>query len=285
MRPTPKLSLLVLLCTLIGCSLPVFAETDGTLFGSIRKAGEAKVALASVPPYINVSPSGEATGSSVDLQNMVLKNLGLPALKPVLTGWDSMIPGLQAQQFDYIGAGLNITEARCKAVIFSTPFYAAQSGLYVLPGNPKHLTSVADFVHRPEIKLAAIATSAQQAYALKQGVKSDQVMIVTDIQAGAATVIGRRVDAFVVGQFSIPNPEQKGLELIVDKESPIDGSGAAFRKEDKAFRDAFNEQLNRLIRSGTIQTLYEKYGIANGDIEAELLAKFSKASDLVPSCE
>ncbi|MCA6112205.1 ectoine/hydroxyectoine ABC transporter substrate-binding protein EhuB [Bradyrhizobium cenepequi] len=284
MRNTSKLSLLVVLLASIGYSFATFAQTEDPL-ASIRKAGQVKVALASVPPYIVLSPSGEATGSSVDLQNMVLKELGLPALTPVVTGWDAMIPGLQARQFDYLGAGLNITEARCKAVLFSMPYYAAQIALFVQPGNPKHLKSVAEVARRPDIKLAAIATSAQQTYALRQGVKSEQVMIVPDIQAGAATVIGGRADAFIVGQFSIANPKQKGLEVVVDKDSPVDGSGAAFRKEDKAFRDAFNKQLTLLIKNGAIQKLYEKYGIENGDVEAQLLGKFTKASDLVPSCE
>ncbi|MCA6113057.1 transporter substrate-binding domain-containing protein [Bradyrhizobium cenepequi] len=286
MRATRKFSLLVLLLTLTGYSFPAFAQDESPLLASVRKTGKISVALASLPPYMNVSPNGEATGSSVDLQNMVLKGMGLPALTPRLTGWESLIPGLQAGQFDYVGAGVNITEVRCKLVVFSAPYYAAQTGLYVLPGNPKHLTSLADVARRPDIKVAATpGLDGYQGYALKQGVKPEQISVVTDIQAGAAMVTGGRVDAFFLGQFSIPIPKKVGLEVVVDEQSPVIASAAVFRKEDVRFRDAFNEQLVPLIRSGTIQKLYEKYGIPNGDALAKLLAKITKANDVEPSCE
>lgn len=284
MHTAVKLSLLILL-TVIGHSFSAIAQGDDPLRASIRKAGQVRAALASAPPYMVVSPSGEATGSSVDLQNMVLKAMGLPALAPVLTGWDAMIPGLQAHQFDYVGAGLSITEAGCKAVLFSVPYYVTQAGLYVLPGNPKRLTAVADVARRPEMKIAILPVASYQGYALKQRVRPEQIISVPDIQAGVATVIGGRADAFLIGQFTIPDPKQKGLELVVDEQSPVYGSGIAFRKEDVRFRDAFNEHLRLLLRDGAIQKLYEKYGIPNGDMEAQLLAKFTKASDIVPGCE
>ncbi|WP_143271798.1 transporter substrate-binding domain-containing protein, partial [Bradyrhizobium mercantei] len=168
MRAIAKLSLPVFLLTLLVYGFPTFAQGNDSLLASIRKAGQVKVALASLPPSMIISPDGKATGASVDLQNMVLSAMGLPSLTPALTEWTAMIPGLQSRQFDYVGAGLSITEAACKAVVFSTPTYAAQIGLYVLPGNPKHLRSVADIAHRPDIKLAVVRISAQYPYVLKQ---------------------------------------------------------------------------------------------------------------------
>ncbi|MDA9521329.1 hypothetical protein XI06_13370 [Bradyrhizobium sp. CCBAU 11434] len=286
MRATTKLSLLVLLVTLTGYSLATSAQDDAPLFASIRKAGQVKVALASLPPYMIISPNGEAMGASVDLQNMVLKVMGQPSLTPVLMGWDAMSSGLLAYQFDYVGAGANISEAGCKVTLFSAPYYAAQAGLFVLPGNPKRLTSVAELARRPDIKITMLpSASTYQGYAAKQGVNPNQIMLVPDVQAGIAMVTGGRADAFVLGQFTIPDPEKKGLEVVVDHDTPVYGSGLVFRKEDKAFRDEFNKHLVVLLRNGTLQKLYEKYGIPNGEAQAQLLAKFSKASDLAPSCE
>ncbi|WP_439360394.1 transporter substrate-binding domain-containing protein [Bradyrhizobium sp. DASA03007] len=268
--------MLVLLLTLAGYSFTTLAQSQDPLITSIRNAGKLKVALSSAHPYTVVSPTGEATGSSVDLQNMVLKEMGLPPLTPVLTGWDFMIPGLQAHQFDYVGAGLNITEARCKAVIFSAPYYATKTGLYVLPGNPRHLTALAHVPSRPDIKAATLpGLDSYQGYALKQGGKPEQITIVPDIQAGVAMVSGGRSDAFFIGQFSITHPEQQGLEVVADEQSPVFGSAIAFRKEDKSFRNAFNEHLIPLLRNGRLQKLYEKYEIPNGDTVARLLAKLN----------
>ncbi|WP_439360400.1 transporter substrate-binding domain-containing protein [Bradyrhizobium sp. DASA03007] len=283
---TPKLSFFVLLLTLAGYSFPTSAQPEDRLLASLRKDGKITVALTSVPPFMIMSPSGEATGASVDLQNMVLKNMGLPALTPVLTDWAAMIPGLQVKQFDYIGAGWNITEALCKTVVFSAPYYATQAALFVLAGNPKHLTGAGDVARRSEIKLAVVGKgSPYEQYALKQGVKPEQIIYVPDIQAGVATVTGGRADAYIVGQFSIPNPEQKGLEAVVDERSPVYASAFTFRKENAGFRDAFNERLIPLIRNGTMDKLYEKYGLPNWNTQARLLANLNKASDVVPSCE
>lgn len=85
MRLPSKIALLFSLLGSTGYALPASAQSDDPLFASIRKAGAAKVALASNPPYQFVSPTGEPTGSGVDLQNMVLKAMGLPALTPAFT--------------------------------------------------------------------------------------------------------------------------------------------------------------------------------------------------------
>ncbi len=239
-----------------------------------------KVALASLPPAMMVSPTGEATGFSVELQNLVLNSMGLPALTPMLTGWDAMIPGLQAHQFDYVGAGITITEARCRIVVYSAPYYAARLALYVPPGNPKHLTSILQVAQRSDVKLATLP-GQERAYAVKQGVKPDHLLLVPDHQA----VTGGRVDAFIAGQFTIPVPEKMGLALVIDEQSPVSASGIAFRKDDIRFRDAFNEHLLPLIRNGVIQKLYAKYGAPNGDAVASLVSKFTRASDVVPECD
>ncbi|WP_439360411.1 ectoine/hydroxyectoine ABC transporter substrate-binding protein EhuB [Bradyrhizobium sp. DASA03007] len=285
MRGASKLSWFVALVTLAGYSVPIAAHAEDTL-ASIRKAGKVTVALASLPPYVIVSPSGEASGSLADLENMVLKNMGLPALTPVLTDWAAMIPGLQVKQFDYIGAGWNITDAYCKVVLFSAPTYANPAGLFVSAGNPKHLTSVADIARHTDAKLAAVGKGTPyEQFALKRGIKPEQIIYVPDTQAGIATVTGGRADAFIVGQFAIPNPEQKGLDLVHDKDAPLVAGGMVFRKEDVAFRDAYNKELNLLVRDGTLQKLYDKYKVPNGEVIVQLITKYTKASDFNPSCE
>jgi polar amino acid transport system substrate-binding protein len=108
---------------------------------------------------------------------------------------------------------------------------------------------------------------------------------VADYQAAVASIIGGRVDALVAGQFSLPDPDQRGVEVIVDKQSPVYGSAVAFRKEDKTFRDEFNKQMVPLLRNGTWVTLFEKYKIPNGPVIAELISHYNSATDVEPSCE
>jgi polar amino acid transport system substrate-binding protein len=278
----PRVLLPVVLFVASGYSLPTHAEGDDALLASIREAGASKAAIASAAPWASISPSGEAQGYLVDVTNLALTGMGAPKISAVLTTWDAMIPGLQAHRFDFVPAGLLVTEARCKVVAFSAPITAQQDGLYVPPGNPKHLTGYAQVAQSPGIKLAVLSGSAQEAYAVKQAVKSEQLVRVPDIQAGVATVVGGRSDAFAVGQFSVPNPQQKGVELVVDQQAPVSSIAVAFRKDDKRFRDEFNRQIEALRSNGAMKDLYAgKYGFPNWDV----LAGITSTNDLAPGCE
>ncbi len=252
------------------------------LLQAMQRAGEAKIAIAAAPPWASQAPNGEAQGYLVDVSAAVLKAMGVSKLAPAMTTWDAMIPGLQAKRFDFVPAGLLITEVRCKVVAFSIPVTAQQDALYVLPGNPKRLTGVSQVASLADVRLAALTGSAQEAYALKQGVKMEQLVRVPDVQAGVATVTGGRADAFLVGQFTVPNPQQRGVEVVVDRNAPIAGIGIAFRKEDAAFRDAFDRQLAAMRGNGSLRELYAtKYGLPNWDT----LAKLTKTTDVAPACE
>lgn len=277
-----KLAPLLVLFLVVGHSPSAFAQSDDSLSASIRKSGQLKMAMASVPPWTFVAPSGEAKGYTVEMVNIILKGMGLPTATAILTTWDTMIPGLQAHQVDMVAPGLNITDARCKVVLFSAPTGISQDALYVPAGNAKRLTGYSQVAKSPEIKLAVLTGSSQEAYALKQGVKPEQLVRVPDTQAGIATISGGRSHAFALGQFSIADPAKKGLDVVVDKLSPVNGWAAAFRKEDVRFRDAFDKQLDLLRSNGALTEFFERAGVPQN---VEVLSKYRKASDLVPNCE
>jgi len=273
----------LLLNTAIPLGLPCAAQAaSDDLLSTMEHAGAAKIAIAVIPPYVYLQPDGSPQGYMIDVSAEVMKSYGIPKLAATVTTWDAMIPGLQARQFDFIPAGLNITSARCQVVRFTAPVTVQQDALYVIPGNPKHLLGYASVASSAEAKVAVLAGSSQEAFARKQGVKDSQLLTVPDVQAGIATVSGGRADAFVVGQFSIPNPAQKGVEIVVDKASPLSGIGIAFRKEDDQIRLAFNKKLDEMRTNGTLENLYaKKYGFSNWDV----LAKLTKASDIAPGCD
>lgn len=281
MRATPKLLFLALLLALAGYSLPALAENEAPLLASMRKTGEATAAIGLAPPFAFVSPNGYSQGYLIEVTKLALEGMGVTKLSAVLTGWDAMIPGLRAHRFDLVAAGAVITAARCEVLSFSAPLAAQQDALYVLPGNPKRITGYAQIAQSSDVKLAVLTGSFQEAYAMKHGIRSDLIVRVLDIQAGIATVLGGRTQAFAVGQFSVLNPHKRGVEAVVEKTSPVRSIGIAFRKEDADFRDAFNNQLETLRTSGALKELYAvKYGFANW----EMLSKLTSARDAEPSC-
>lgn len=251
------------------------------LVDAMKQAGTATVAIAATPPYAYLSPSNEARGYLIEVSDEVLKALGVPKLTAVITTWDAMIPGLQAKQYDFLPGGMNITAARCQVVAFTVPVTAQQDALYVKPGNPKKLQGYTSVAQMPGAQVAVLAGSSQENFALKSQIPSGQLVRVPDIQAGIAAVIGGRADAFIVGQFSVPEPGSKGVEVVVDTASPAVGIAFAFRKEDAATRDAFNERIIAMKADGALKKLYaDKYGFNNW----ELLAKTNKVSDIAAGC-
>jgi polar amino acid transport system substrate-binding protein len=254
--------------------------TSDPVLTAMRGSGAAKVAIAQLPPYAYLTPGGQPAGYLADVSSSVMKNLGVPRLVATVTTFDAMIPGLEAQQYDFASGGLNITSARCQVIIFSEPVTVQHDAVYVRAGNPKHLTGYASIARDPSVKAAVLAGSPQEAYALKQGVRQGQIVTVPDAQSGIAAVTGGRADTLVIGQFSVPASERKGIDSVVDTTSPLAGVGIAFRKSDVAFRDAFNGALDKLRANGTLQRLYAKYGFPNWSV----LAATKKASDIAPSC-
>ena len=251
------------------------------LVDAMKQAGAATVAIAATPPYAYLSPSNEARGYLIEVSDEVLKALGVPKLTAVITTWDAMIPGLQAKQYDFLPGGMNITAARCQVVAFTVPVTAQQDALYVKPGNPKKLQGYTSVAQMPGAQVAVLAGSSQENFALKSQIPSGQLVRVPDIQAGIAAVTGGRADAFIVGQFSVPEPGSKGVEVVVDTASPAVGIAFAFRKEDAATRDAFNERIIAMKADGALKKLYaDKYGFNNW----ELLAKTNKVSDIAAGC-
>lgn len=119
---------------LAGCS----ATTGGTAPDSgkttlekAREQGYVTVGFANEKPYAYATPDGKLTGEAVEVARAVLKNLGIHEMKGVLTEFGSLIPGLQAKQFDIITAGMYITPERAKEVVFADPEYSIGEALAV----------------------------------------------------------------------------------------------------------------------------------------------------------
>lgn len=282
-----QVALSIFLTAAVGLAATPVAAQDDPLFAKIREAGEVRVGVAPSPPFMMLSPRGEATGIAVEMNKLVLKAMGLPKMTPVFLEWNAVFPALDAHQIDYAGGQINIVEERCPKLAFSVPLTASHLGMFVLPNNPKQLTTVADAARNPDLKVAVVTplNSSYGIYARAVGVKPDQFVAVPENQAGIASVLGGRADAYLAAAVSIPEPEKKGVELVIDKKSPVFANAAAFRIENKAFRDAYNERAIRLIKDGTYKRLWEQFGAPYADMTNELLVSFSSAGDIVQSCK
>lgn len=242
---------LLVACAAIGLA----ASAQATTLDTIKENSRIRIGYANETPFAFTETDGRVTGESPEIAKVIFQKMGIKQVDGVLTEWGSLIPGLRAGRFDVIAAGMYITPARCKQVIFTDPQYALPDTLLVAAGNPKGLHSYADIAKNPDVKLAIMAGTVNLAYARESGVKDEQILQVPDTTAQLQAVRAGRADAAVGTQLTMKGLAKKGgdkVQAINDfTDDPAHtGYGAlAFRPEDKDLRDAVNAELKRWLGS------------------------------------
>lgn len=135
--------LLVVPGLLSACSKTDAGSADGAgALEALRKQGFVRVAYANEAPY-GYMEGKQLKGEAPTLHREIFKALGVDELKPTLSEWDGLIPGLQAGKYDVVSAGMAITPERCANAIFSEPEFISPTALMVKKGNPKKVTDLA----------------------------------------------------------------------------------------------------------------------------------------------
>lgn len=242
---------LLMACAAVG----VLASAQAASLDEIKENSRIRIGYANETPFAFTETDGRVTGESPEIAKIIFEKMGIKQVDGVLTEWGSLIPGLRAGRFDVIAAGMYITPARCKQVIFTDPQYALPDTLLVAQGNPKNLHSYADIARNPDVKLAIMAGTVNLAYARDSGITDAQILQVPDTTAQLQAVRAGRADAAVGTQLTMKGLAKKGgdkVEAISDfTDDPAHtGYGAlAFRPEDKALRDAVNAEMKKWLGS------------------------------------
>lgn len=248
-----------------------------TTFERIKREGVVRVGFHSEPPF-NFAASGKLTGASPEIMRAFLASVGVQNLEGVLTEFVALIPALEANRIDVIGAGMFIRPARCKEIIFGDPEYQLGEGFAVLKGNPKGLRSFKDVAAKKDARLGVVTGGAEAEYAQVAGVPADRVVLFPDGPTAIAGLQAGRVDAVAAVTISINDLITKSgdpnLELATLSEQPVDKNGATaigyggmgFRKEDTDFRDAYNAWLRDAKASGKLLSIMAPFGFTKAEI-------------------
>jgi polar amino acid transport system substrate-binding protein len=255
---------------------------EAGLVDSLREAGSVKVAISNELPYAQLEPGGKATGADPDIARAALQEQDIADIEGIVTDYDAMIPGLQADQWDMVAAGLQVYEERCEQVLFSEPTIADVQAAVVKSGNPKNITSYESIAGDPSIKFAVIRGTTYDTEGQEKGVKEDQMVGVPDTKSGVAAVRAGRADVHTLLQRAADSLEEQGamdgLEIIPVEGTKPQVSAVAFNKDDVELRDAFNEGLATIKENGKFDEASEKWGF---DPE---VAKGVSLADIGPAC-
>ncbi|GGJ90547.1 ABC transporter substrate-binding protein [Lentibacillus kapialis] len=243
-------------------------DSDGdSALEKIKDSGTVQIGYADERPY-GYKEDGEIKGASPDITAAVFAELGVDNVEGQILNYDQLIPGLNAGKFDVITSGMAINPSRCENADFGEPEMTYGEGLVVPEGNPKDIHSYKD-IAESGASVAIMSGATEIEYVKKEGVKDSQIQKVADIPASFSAVESGRADATtgteMTVKMALESADSNKLEFVDDFEQPdLDGvpsyGAAAFHPDNDKLREAYNEELQKLIDDGTVAEILEENG-------------------------
>jgi polar amino acid transport system substrate-binding protein len=248
------------------------APAGDDLLSQLQSSGAVRIGIANEVPYGYEDEDGNPTGEAPEVAKAVLANLGIENVEAVVVEFGTLIPGLQAGQFDMIAAGMFITPERAQQIIFSDPDYCVSNAFAVADGNPLGISDFQSIIDSGAT-LAVLSGAVDEGYAEDSGVPDSQIERFADVNAQYDALAAGRVDA-VSGTALTVNTQadaRSGIEAtpgffpVIDGVEQVGCGGFGFL--DQGFRDAFNAELKRLQADGTVERIVTSFGFAVEDVE------------------
>lgn len=250
------------------------AAAGGGLLEQARSEGMT-LGIANEAPYGFENDQGEVTGAAPEVAREALGRLDITDLSFQIVDFGSLIPAINAGQFDMITAGMFVTPDRCDQILFTDPYYCAPQALAVPEGNPMGLSSYED-VAGSDAQLGVLSGAVEVGYAEAAGVPQGQITTLDSPASMVQALRGGRIDAFGLTSITVRNlvGDESGITIsetfvpVVDGEEQLGCGGAGFRNDNQAFRDRYNEVLNTMQEEDAIVPIVEEFGFGPDEINA-----------------
>lgn len=256
---------------LTGCT-STNSDDDSSLLKTLQDRGSVTVGFAGEAPY-SFQENGELTGATVALHREIFGNLGIDTVEGVNADFGALIPGLQANRFDVVSAGMSILPERCEQAAFSEPEFNYTTALMVEEGNPMNLTDMQS-VAESGARLATMTGAIESDYASELGIDSMQVATPQD---GMDAVTSGRADVFALTGISLNwmknnNPDApvevtESFVAEINGEPQVGAGGTVFRTDDQELLDAYNEELAKITSDPEkYLSIVGEFGFTEGEL-------------------
>ena len=238
------------------------ADSD---WAKIESNGTMKIGITYFEPMNYFDDNGELTGFETEFATAVCEKLGVTP-EFVEINWDSKIMELQAQTIDCIWNGMTITPELQEALTISDPYIKNYQVVVIRSDNADVYTSTADLVGKT---VEAEAGSAGEAAIIGEGADESlkqaeyisaakQTDTLLEVKTGAAAAA---VLDFVLAGAMVGQGDYSDLMIIPNLQLSVEEYGVGCRKDSDA-AEKVNEAMQALIEDGTLNTLAEKYDLA-----------------------
>lgn len=241
---------------LAGCSNSTAPTEDGAVDATDGKQGTIKIATeSSFKPFSYTDADGKLIGYEIELIEALCTQMKADC-DIISQDWDGLIPGLNAQKFDAIMAGISITPERQEVIEFSDPYFYTS---IILIGKKGDDISVDGLKGQPVASQRATVASQ---YLQDEHAEADIKLYDTQDNAYLDLTSGRvraMMSDKVTGTDWLNTPagkdyEVKGQEITTDK----DAMGIGFRKGDPLVAK-FNKALAEIRANGTYDQISGSY--------------------------
>jgi polar amino acid transport system substrate-binding protein len=264
------------------------AQASATTLEQARSEGFVRGANANEKPYAFMDADGNAKGIGPEVAAQVWKALGVKDVTWSVTPFGTLIPGLKARRYDFVGAEMNILPDRCKQVSFTEPNSSYGEGLLVPKGNPKNLHGYEDIKANPSLKVAIVSGADQIDFLHAMGIPDSQIVMIQANADALSTVKTGRADAYAATELTVAELVKTSGGAGVEQAHPfkdpvIKGKparsygGFVFRPEDKELYKAFNDELVKFKKTDGYAKILTSYGLSQESVDA---ARQKKMEDL-----
>jgi len=237
----------------------------GGLTQRVQDGEPVRMVIGNEPPYTKLLPNGDVTGAEPDVAKAVLKQMGITNVEAITSGYDAMIPGLDADRWDMVAAGLFMNKSRCADVLYSSPVIVSTESLAVPSGNPMGLSTLNDVQSNKDVKVAVLSGSFELKTALSLDIPQSQLPTYNLAPDAMQALDDGRVDAVLLPTLTLQDlkTKLKGFEVSPPlDEFPTTGSGEAFRKSDQDFFDKYNKKLEAFKETSEFDKILAKWGFS-----------------------
>lgn len=208
-------------------------------------------------PYVYDDPNhpGQLTGFEVDIANALARELGVRA-QFVQQDWSNLVPSLERGSFDIALNGIEVTTSRRERVRFSVPYFVFGMDLVARRDDP----TVTDLASLDGRRVGTLANSMSWE---RLAQTRAEIILYEGVEEPYTDLVHARTDAvllddIVANRYGLYRPELRRVSTIGDGAYAI-----AMRPGDRRLNQAIDGALSRIIASGELGRILERYELGN----------------------
>ncbi|TNE33404.1 transporter substrate-binding domain-containing protein [bacterium] len=210
-------------------------------------------------PYVFQDPRipTKLIGFEVDIINAISKEMGVEN-KHFQNQWDGLVPGLKRNDYDIAINGIEITEDRKKEVAFSIPYYITFQQI-VVRADSKDIEDLNGLENKKvgTLKASLAERILNEHGKIKVKTYDSEVNSYEDLKNGRLDAV--LIDEPVAKYYAGWNP---ALKLTGEPIGEV-VYGIAMRKQDTVLQKRINTALTKLITTGKLREILERWDMWN----------------------